>query len=310
MCSMKKLFLIYFIINSTLCYSQIKIAYIYSQRIINSYSESIQDTEKIDKLNKQIKLIGDKSNCDIIFDTASGIILYAASDVSDLTEYLIDSLNILQTEKRIPDISILSRIAYIQSQKILSSYPEFSNFRKEKSTELDLQKEKELIQPILDQINNQIKNIGEKTNCDLILDTNAGNIIFAAYDIRDITEDLFNSIKQSKKISNFNISKVSNIAYINSQKILCSYSKALEVQDKSKNLDPQQQENMMQPVLARINQEGKKIGEKTKCDLIFDSFGGNILYTNSNIPDLTDLLLKELEDYDKKPKGGCLWGIF
>ena len=55
------------------------------------------------------------------------------------------------------------------------------------------------------------------------------------------------------------------------------------------------QEEIMQPVLDKINEAIRKIGEEERYDYIFDTVAGNILYASTSQPDLTDLVLEELE---------------
>ena len=55
------------------------------------------------------------------------------------------------------------------------------------------------------------------------------------------------------------------------------------------------QEEVMQPVLDKINTAIRKIGEEERYDYIFDTVAGNILYASTSQPDLTDLVLEELE---------------
>lgn len=55
------------------------------------------------------------------------------------------------------------------------------------------------------------------------------------------------------------------------------------------------QEELMKPVLEKINVVIKKIGDDEKYDYIFDTVAGNILYASEQQVDLTDKVLKELE---------------
>jgi outer membrane protein len=52
---------------------------------------------------------------------------------------------------------------------------------------------------------------------------------------------------------------------------------------------------IMQPVLDKINAAIAKVGEDEKFDFIFDTVSANIVYASPNQPDLTELVLEELE---------------
>ena len=55
------------------------------------------------------------------------------------------------------------------------------------------------------------------------------------------------------------------------------------------------QEELMQPVFDKINAVIKGIGEDEGFDYIFDTVNANIVYASPNQPDLTDMVLEELE---------------
>jgi outer membrane protein len=55
------------------------------------------------------------------------------------------------------------------------------------------------------------------------------------------------------------------------------------------------QEEIMQPVIDKVNAAIKKIGDEQGFDYIFDAVGQNIVYASPKQPDLTDQLLQELE---------------
>lgn len=54
-------------------------------------------------------------------------------------------------------------------------------------------------------------------------------------------------------------------------------------------------EEIMQPIIDKINAAIQKVGEEERFDYIFDTVAGNILYASPSQPDLTDLVLEELE---------------
>ena len=55
------------------------------------------------------------------------------------------------------------------------------------------------------------------------------------------------------------------------------------------------QDEIMQPVIDKINTAIRKVGEEERYDYIFDTVAGNILYASPSQTDLTDLVLEELE---------------
>jgi outer membrane protein len=55
------------------------------------------------------------------------------------------------------------------------------------------------------------------------------------------------------------------------------------------------QEELMAPVLEKINGVIKQLGDDEKYDYIFDTVAGNILYASDKQVDLTDKVLEELQ---------------
>jgi len=56
-----------------------------------------------------------------------------------------------------------------------------------------------------------------------------------------------------------------------------------------------EQQRLLQPVIDKINQVIRQVGEAEKFDYIFDVVNGNILFAGKNQPDLTERILQELE---------------
>lgn len=54
------------------------------------------------------------------------------------------------------------------------------------------------------------------------------------------------------------------------------------------------QNDLLKPVMDKINVVLEKIGKEDKFDYIFDGVAGNIVYASPNQPDLTDRVLEEL----------------
>jgi len=63
------------------------------------------------------------------------------------------------------------------------------------------------------------------------------------------------------------------------------------------------QEELMQPVFDKVNAVIKGIGEDEGFDYIFDTVNANIVYASPNQPDLTDMVLEELEKGVASEKG-------
>lgn len=56
------------------------------------------------------------------------------------------------------------------------------------------------------------------------------------------------------------------------------------------------QQEIMKPIIDKVNEAIRKIGEEENFDYIFDTVAGNILYAGPNQQDLTQIVLDELEE--------------
>lgn len=54
------------------------------------------------------------------------------------------------------------------------------------------------------------------------------------------------------------------------------------------------QAELMKPVIDKVNEAIRKVGDAQKFDYIFDTVAGNILHISASQPDLTDAVLKVL----------------
>ncbi len=54
------------------------------------------------------------------------------------------------------------------------------------------------------------------------------------------------------------------------------------------------QADLMKPVIDKVNEAIRKVGDEQKFDYIFDTVAGNILHVGANQPDLTEAILQEL----------------
>ena len=57
----------------------------------------------------------------------------------------------------------------------------------------------------------------------------------------------------------------------------------------------QRQDEIMKPIIDKINAAIRKVGEEEDFDYIFDTVSGNIVYVGPDQQDLTQLVLDELE---------------
>lgn len=62
------------------------------------------------------------------------------------------------------------------------------------------------------------------------------------------------------------------------------------------------QEELMGPVIEKINAAIKTVGEADKFDYIFDTVAGNIVYASPSQTDVTDRVMQELEKGTKTTK--------
>ncbi len=55
------------------------------------------------------------------------------------------------------------------------------------------------------------------------------------------------------------------------------------------------QDEIMKPIIDKINAAIQKVGEEERYDFIFDTVAGNIVYVSDNSNDLTEFVIEELE---------------
>jgi outer membrane protein len=83
------------------------------------------------------------------------------------------------------------------------------------------------------------------------------------------------------------------------------YLKAQQFQDQKWGQNGEsfkKQDEIMKPVIDKINAAIKKVGEELRYDYIFDTVAGNILYASPSQTDLTEEVLAELEKGVEKTK--------
>jgi len=155
----------------------------------------------------------------------------------------------------VPGFSQKLKIGYVHSQKILADYKEAQDAQKK-----------------LDEINRQWENEGLELQQRL-------QQLREQFDAQSL---LLSDAKKKEKQQEM------ETLYLQLQKFQ---------RDK---WDPQggeilkKQAELLEPVLNKINEVIKKIGDDEKFDYIFDSANGLMLYASENLIDLTDQVLTEL----------------
>ncbi len=147
-------------------FTQPKIGYINSNKVLEVYKEAVDVRKKLAELNKQWE------------QEARGM----QKEMQDLQEQL-ESQSLLLSEERKAQ----------KQQEIQNLYQNYQQFLQEKWNPQGgeaAKKEVELIQPVYDKINVAIKKIGEAEGYSYIFDVVAGNILYASEDQPDLTEKL------------------------------------------------------------------------------------------------------------------------
>jgi len=145
---------------------QLKIGYINSNKILESYQEALDVKKQLAELNSQWeKEAKDKQK-----------------EIKDLQEQ-IESQSLLLSEERKAE----------KQRQIQTMYAEYQKFLQDKWNPQGgeaVQKEVEMIQPVYDKINVAIKKLGEAEGYDYIFDVVAGNILYASDDQPDLTKKI------------------------------------------------------------------------------------------------------------------------
>jgi len=152
--------------------AQLKIGYINSNKILESYKEAIDVRKQLQDINAQWeKEARDKQK-----------------EIKDLNDQL-ESQSLLLSEERKTE----------KTQEIQTKYAQYQQFLQEKWNPQNgesVKKEAELLQPVYEKINKTIKKIGEAEGYSFIFDVVQGNILYAADDQPDLTQKLLDELNK------------------------------------------------------------------------------------------------------------------
>lgn len=151
--------------------AQLKLGYIDSQKILESYKESQDAQKQLASLNEQWQQ--DAKNMQ--------------QDLQEKQDQLESQSLLLSEEKKNE-----------KAQEIQNLYIRFQQFQQEKwgpQGEV-YSKQKELMQPVLDKINAAIRRMGAEDKFDYIFDVVAGNILYASDDQPDLTPRVLDELNK------------------------------------------------------------------------------------------------------------------
>ena len=151
--------------------AQLRIGYINSNKILETYQEALDVKTRLQEINTQWE------------NEAKGM----QKDIKDLQEQL-EAQSLLLSEER----------KRSKGQEIQNRYLAYQQFLNEKwgNQGEAVKQEVELIQPVYDKINKAIKKIGEAEGYQYIFDVVAGNILFASDDQPDLTDKLLEELNK------------------------------------------------------------------------------------------------------------------
>lgn len=152
--------------------AQIKIGYINSQKILDTFKEALDVKKQLQEINTQ----WEKEARDM------------QKELQELQDQL-ESQSLLLSEET-------KRQKQQEIQKLGLNYQQFLQQKWGQQGEA-VKKEVELIQPVYDKINAAIRKIGENEGFDYIFDVIAGNILFASDDQPDLTDKLLEELNKS-----------------------------------------------------------------------------------------------------------------
>lgn len=153
-----------------------KLGYINSQKILTTYKDATDVQKKIDELNRQWEKEG----------------LEMQKELEQLRQQF-DSQSLLLSESKKAE----------KAQEIQNLYLKMQQFQQEKwapGTGAIYKKQEELMAPVLEKINLQIKKVGDEDKYDYIFDTVAGNILYASEQQVDLTEKVLKELEKSAAV--------------------------------------------------------------------------------------------------------------
>ncbi|MFQ5650381.1 MAG: OmpH family outer membrane protein [bacterium] len=153
-------------------FGQLKIGYVNSNKILESFKDAIDVRKQLQELNAQ----WEQEARDM------------QKEIQTLQEQ-VESQSLLLSEER----------KAAKQQEIQNLYIKYQQFLQEKWNPQGgeaVKKEVELIQPVYDKINKAIQKIGEAGGYTYIFDTVAANILYAAKDQPDLTGQLLDELNK------------------------------------------------------------------------------------------------------------------
>jgi Skp family chaperone for outer membrane proteins len=152
--------------------AQLKLGYIDSQKIIESYKEAQDAQKQLASLNEQWQQEAKNMQ----------------QDLQDKQDQLESQSLLLSEEKKNE-----------KAQEIQNLYLRFQQFQQEKwgqQGELYV-KQKEFMQPVLDKINAAIRRLGAEDKYDYIFDVVAGNILYVSEGQADLTQRVLDELNKA-----------------------------------------------------------------------------------------------------------------
>ncbi|MFQ5768965.1 MAG: OmpH family outer membrane protein [bacterium] len=151
--------------------AQLKIGYINSNKILETYQEAIDVKKKLQEINTQ----WEREAKDM------------QKELKEKQEQL-EAQSLLLSEERKQE----------KGQEIQNLYLKYQQFLNEKWGQQGeaVKKEMELFQPVYDKINATIKKIGAEEGYHYIFDVVAGNILYASEDQPDLTDKLLEELNK------------------------------------------------------------------------------------------------------------------
>ncbi|RMF66678.1 MAG: OmpH family outer membrane protein [Calditrichaeota bacterium] len=153
-------------------HAQLKIAYINSNKILESYKEAVDVRKQLQELDAQWQ----KEARDM------------QKEIQELQDQL-ESQSLLLSDERKKE----------KQQEIQNLYIKYNQFLQQKWNPQNgeaVKKEVELMQPVYDKINKAIKKIGADGGYNYIFDVVAGNILYASDDQPDLTQQLLDELNK------------------------------------------------------------------------------------------------------------------
>ncbi|MFQ5864919.1 MAG: OmpH family outer membrane protein [bacterium] len=151
--------------------AQLKIGYINSNKILETYKEAVDVKKQLQEINAQWEREAREMQ----------------KEVQELLEQL-ESQSLLMSEER-------KREKQQEVQNLQAKYQQFVMAKWGQGGEA-LKKEAELLQPVFEKINAGIRKIGESEGFNYIFDVVAGNILYASEDQPDLTDKLIDELNK------------------------------------------------------------------------------------------------------------------